>query len=101
MTLHLDLPTTDRRDARPPLPPLFLDATAVAKLLDMTRPAFLRARVRLEEQEGFPPPAPQSLRNMKWRRDAVLSWIQLTCPTSAETPSQIHRGALRLVQGSR
>ena len=65
----------------------FVTADQVAELVGFeTGAAFLRARDRLERLEDFPPPVPTCLRPMKWRKDAVVAWIE-TVGTANQTPA--------------
>lgn len=54
----------------------FITAEAVADLTGFASTAtFLHARDRLERETGFPLPLPTCRRPLKWRKDAVQSWI--------------------------
>ena len=55
---------------------LFLTAAEVAPLIGYASAnAFLCARERLEEGEGFPPPILQrAVVPFRWRRDEVIAW---------------------------
>lgn len=54
----------------------FVDASAVAALCGFAdRAAFLRARARLEDEEGFPLPMPSLRRPFLWRADQVVAWV--------------------------
>ncbi|MEX0306053.1 MAG: hypothetical protein AB3N12_01590 [Ruegeria sp.] len=67
----------------------FITADTVAELTGFDDgPAFLRARPRLERYENFPPPMPTCLRPMKWRKDAVLAWVDTagTAETAITAP---------------
>jgi predicted DNA-binding transcriptional regulator AlpA len=67
----------------------FITADVVASLTGFEDgPAFLRARERLERYESFPPPMPTCLRPLKWRKDAVLAWLD-----TAGTPEARLRAA--------
>lgn len=55
---------------------IFIEAARVATLTGFQSPAaFLQARPRLERETGFPLPLPTCRRPLKWRKDAVQSWI--------------------------
>lgn len=55
----------------------FIQAPEVAELTGFHSPrAFLDARERLEGTQGFPSPLPTCLRPLKWRRSAVLTWVE-------------------------
>lgn len=57
-------------------PPVFIDAAAVAQLLDLpSGPALLARRRNLQDRHGFPAPVGFSSRPLKWRRDLVLAWL--------------------------
>ncbi len=69
----------------PELPP-FITARQVAALVGYdSLAAFYRARARLEQDHGFPLPLPTSLRNRRWRRDAVECWLAEQGQPRAET----------------
>jgi len=54
---------------------IFIDAEDVATRIGyVERSAFLRARLRLERDCGFPMPLPTSLRPLRWRADQVAAW---------------------------
>ncbi|MEM7317534.1 MAG: hypothetical protein AAF408_00785 [Pseudomonadota bacterium] len=54
----------------------FITAQTVADMIGFdTAAGFLAARGRLERLEDFPPPMPTCKRPLKWRRDAVLAWL--------------------------
>lgn len=56
--------------------PVFIDGTAVARLLGLRDATQLnRIRTRLEDEQGFPVPVPHWRRPLKWRRDQVVGWI--------------------------
>lgn len=56
--------------------PFFIDAAAVAQLIDLPDgDALLRRRQALQAQ-GFPAPLPWSARPLKWSRAAVLAWAE-------------------------
>ena len=56
--------------------PLLISADAVARLLGLdSARAFLRQRARLEDDLFFPPAVQVQLKNLRWRRDEVLAWI--------------------------
>lgn len=53
----------------------FITATTVATITGFASDkAFLRARDRLEREDGFPPPMPTCQRPLIWRRDAIEAW---------------------------
>lgn len=55
----------------------FIAAAEVAGLIGYeTGQTFLNNRARLEREQGFPAPMPTSLRPLKWRRSAVLAWLE-------------------------
>ena len=58
--------------------PFFIDAAAVAQLLDLhDGDAFLRRRALMQAQ-GFPAPVDFIRRPRKWNRAAVLAWRDRT-----------------------
>lgn len=65
----------------------FITASAVAALIGLADgPAFLRARERLEELQGFPLPMPTSRRPLRWRRDQVAAWADAQGRPAAQMP---------------
>lgn len=57
------------------LPP-FVTARQVAAMLGYdSRAGFYRNRHRLEQDHAFPLPLPTSIRNLRWRRDAIECWL--------------------------
>ena len=54
----------------------FITTAQVAELLGLSDGCFLRQRIRLEDQDGFPEPMPHSRRPLRWRRDQVQNWIE-------------------------
>lgn len=55
--------------------PTFIDSTAVAALLGHSPDHFLRIRMGLEDNAGFPLPVQHWKRPLKWRRDQVEGWL--------------------------
>ena len=56
----------------------FINSDEVAGLLGLTDgSAFLRRRDRLEAEDLFPLPMPQSRRPMLWKADEVQAWIDI------------------------
>ena len=56
--------------------PELITASVVARMTGFSSGlAFLKARSRLELQQGFPEPLPTCLRPMKWRRSAIQAWL--------------------------
>jgi len=67
----------------------FINARAVARLIGMTSAhAFLVARIRLEDDLGFPQPLPTCLRPLKWRLDAVQAWISAQGQPRHQAPAE-------------
>lgn len=57
--------------------PSFVDAAQVAAMLGHADAAeFLRRRIELEDNHGFPIPLPHWKRPLKWRADQVALWIE-------------------------
>lgn len=54
---------------------LFLTSALVARELGISPAAFLRKRVELEAEHGFPLPMPQAQRPKIWRADQVTAWL--------------------------
>lgn len=71
----------------------FVDASAVATICGFAdRAAFLRARNRLEEDEGFPLPMPSLRRPLLWRADQVHAWVdRVGLPRAAVDPVEVDR----------
>lgn len=64
---------------------IFIEADTVANMTGYTNAAaFLRDRIRIEDEQGFPLPIPTCRRPLKWRADQVKSWVQ-----ASGTPKQI------------
>ncbi len=74
----------------------FVDASAVATLCGFPdRAAFLRARNRLEEHEGFPLPMPSLRRPLLWRADQVAAWVdRVGMPRAMAEPPEVLRTPL-------
>lgn len=68
--------------------PTFIDTAQVAILLGLPGPdAFLRRRIQLEDDHGFPLPLPHWRRPLKYRRDQVEHWLKgQGTPRNTETP---------------
>lgn len=59
-----------------PPEPVFVDAAEVARILGLPDDqAFLRRRVALEDNHGFPLSLPYWRRPLKYRRDEVVAWL--------------------------
>lgn len=55
--------------------PIFITAAQVATVLGyLDGAAFLRQRLRLEQDEGFPPVVPLQRKMLRWSRDEVRAW---------------------------
>lgn len=66
----------------------FINARQVAALLAFSgAPAFLRARERLEQDQQFPAPVPTCRRPLKWRRAAVVAWLEQAAPAGPLPPA--------------
>ncbi|UWR31363.1 hypothetical protein K3758_07620 [Sulfitobacter sp. W002] len=66
---------------------IFITASDVAALTGFSDgAAFLQARPRLERDHDFPLPMPTCLRPLKWRKDAVTSWVDLQCRPTSDDP---------------
>lgn len=64
----------------------FITADVVASLIGFNNAAaFLRERERLEDQQ-FPEPMPTCQRPLKWRREAVLAWLDAVAPVQPPMP---------------
>ncbi len=74
------------------MPPIFIQSADVAQRLGLTSAnAFLRKRVELEDDHGFPPPMPQSRRPLMWRAELVDNWLQrIGTETDHQTPQHQH-----------
>ncbi|MEM9726079.1 MAG: hypothetical protein AAF909_11515 [Pseudomonadota bacterium] len=60
-----------------PREPIYAQSDWVAQVAGYgTAAAFRSARQRLEDEEGFPPPARKVGHVYFWRRDAVLGWAE-------------------------
>ncbi|MBZ4023154.1 hypothetical protein CKO11_11860 [Rhodobacter sp. TJ_12] len=72
--------------------PAFVDAAQVAAMLGHDDPAeFLRRRIELEDNHGFPIPLPHWKRPLKWRADQVALWIKSQgLPKAAMQPVPAH-----------
>lgn len=60
---------------------------AVARLLGLTTPRFLRLRGRLEAEQGFPPPVPGLA--LRWDPRAIEDWLaaRRAAPAAAASES--------------
>lgn len=55
--------------------PIFIDAGEVAARLSISRALFLRQRDWMETNLGFPVPVSWARSPMKWRANAIDTWI--------------------------
>lgn len=76
--------------------PIFITAPDVAALTGYSSAeAFRKDRDRLERDLEFPEPMPTCQRPLKWRRAAVLAWLERIAPV----PPRAEAPRLQLVGG--
>lgn len=62
---------------KPRPPAAFITASEVARMIGFdSATAFLRERVRLQDDHDFPLPMPTSRNPLKWRRSQVQGWTE-------------------------
>lgn len=66
------------------VPSALIDAAEFARLLSVSKPTIWRLR----DAGKLPPAIALTSQCVRWRRDAVLSWIDAGCPASASTDAK-------------
>ncbi len=59
------------------IPSVLIDAAELARMLSVSKPTIWRMR----EDGKLPPAIALTSQCIRWRRDAVLSWIDAGCPS--------------------
>ncbi len=68
----------------PRFPSALIDAAEFARLLSISKPTIWRLR----EAGKLPPAIALTSQCVRWRRDAVLAWIEAGCPAATASESQ-------------
>ena len=68
------------------LPSVLIDAAELAQMLSVSKPTIWRMR----DDGKLPPAIALTSQCIRWRRDAVLAWIEAGCPAamSSEAPKR-------------
>ena len=62
-----------------------IDAAELARMLSVSKPTIWR----LKESGKLPPAIALTSQCIRWRRDAVLEWIEARCPPANATGSPV------------
>lgn len=65
-------------------PFVLIDAAEFARLLSVSKPTIWRLR----EAGKLPPAIALTSQCIRWRRDAVLAWIEAGCPAAVASESE-------------
>lgn len=65
----------------PPTESALIDAAELARLLSVSKPTIWRLR----DDGKLPPAISLTSQCLRWRREAVLKWIDAGCPIPSET----------------
>lgn len=71
----------------PPAESMLIDAAEFARLLSVIKPTIWRLR----DDGKLPPAIALTSQCLRWRREAVLKWIDAGCPALSETTVELQR----------
>ena len=66
------------------IPSVLIDAAELARTLSVSKPTIWRMR----DDGKLPPAIALTSQCVRWRRDAVLAWIEAGCPAAMSSESQ-------------